>query len=84
MNFQYISSEEKVTFLNSVRDNVKPILATNLMPHFTDHSVEHSDRIVGYVDNLIKPIMETENKLSEEELTILYSACYLHDIGMQL
>ena len=60
-----------------------PILANNLLHHFTDHSVEHSDSLARYIDSLILPLQATAEKLSEDELLILYAACYLHDIGMQ-
>ena len=35
------------------------------------------------MDQLIGPIQEGAHALSDDELVVLYSACYLHDIGMQ-
>lgn len=69
--------------LVNLRESVAPILANNLLPHFTDHSVAHSDSLAVYVDDLIAPLQATEKRLSPDELFILYAACYLHDIGMQ-
>src|SRR5260370_40588545 len=69
--------------LIELRERVTPILANNLLPHFTDHSVAHSDSLVKIVDQLIQPLQQSAHRLTQDELQILYSACYLHDIGMQ-
>ncbi len=66
--------------LTALRSAVAPILANNLLPHFTDHSVDHSDNLVSLVDQLQEGI---KIPLTDPELVILYGACYLHDIGMQ-
>jgi hypothetical protein len=68
--------------LVSLRDGARPILANNLMPHFTTHDVEHSDRVVGLIDKLIEPLQESSHRLSVRELLVLYATAYLHDIGM--
>ena len=83
-HFKYIREEPIRARLVNLRDAVTPILANNLLPHFTDHSVHHSDEMVNIIDKLIKPIQLNEDRrLSDRELQILYSSCYLHDIGMQ-
>jgi hypothetical protein len=69
--------------LTNLRESVAPILTNNLLPHFTDHSVTHSDSLANFVDALVEPLQASIHKLSEDELFILYAACYLHDIGMQ-
>lgn len=69
--------------LIDLRERVAPILTNNLLPHFTDHSVAHSDSLARFVDDLVEPLQASDHKLSEDELFILYAACYLHDIGMQ-
>ena len=71
------------TLISSLREAVAPILANNLLPHFTDHSVDHSDRLTTLVDELIEPIQSGQHALSPTELAVLYAACYLHDIGLQ-
>jgi hypothetical protein len=81
--FRYLRGNEKPAFLITLRDAVSKILSNNLLPYYTDHSVGHSDRLVKLVGDLIEPIQIDENGLSQEELTVLYAACYLHDIGMQ-
>lgn len=66
-----------------LREAVAPILDNNLIPHFTDHSVSHSDRMVTLIENLVAPLDRAGRKqLSRDERIIVYSACYLHDIGM--
>ncbi len=69
-----------------VRARVQPILSTNLLPHFTDHSLSHSDRVVGILGGLLQNNLERKDKntLSEHELVFLVLAALLHDIGMQL
>jgi hypothetical protein len=69
--------------LVKLREAVAPILANNLLPHFTDHSVAHSDSVTQLVDQLLQPLKDTDSALNEQELMALYGACYLHDIGMQ-
>ncbi len=83
--FQHVKDAGKRAKLEILRTAVKPILANNLLPHFTDHSLAHSDEIVTLIDKLIEPIQAQGNphKLQDDELFVLYSACYLHDIGMQ-
>lgn len=68
--------------LMSIRERVTPILATNNLPHFTDHSVDHSDHLCSIVDSLTEPISE-RRALSDQEAFVVYAACYLHDVGMQ-
>lgn len=72
--------------LVTLRTDVAPILANNVLHHFTDHSVSHSDSLINFVDDLIAPLQAQRHgvRLGPEELVVLYAACYLHDIGMQL
>jgi hypothetical protein len=81
--FAHLTDREIEARLIELRTAATPILANNLLPHFTDHSVAHSDSLVELADQLIAPLQQSPDALSQEELQILYSACYLHDIGMQ-
>jgi hypothetical protein len=81
--FAHITDGTIEARLIELRERVTPILANNLLPHFTDHSVAHSDSLVRIVDQLIQPLQQSAQQLTQDELQILYSACYLHDIGMQ-
>lgn len=79
----HLENESDRVLIVSLRKAVAPILANNILPYFTDHSVAHSDNVTLLVDKLIEPLQSTQNKLNSKELIILYSACYLHDIGLQ-
>ena len=81
--FKHLSGEPARALLVQLRNAVAPILDNNILPHFTDHSVFHSDGVTHLVDSLIEPLQRSDERLSESELVILYSACYLHDIGLQ-
>ena len=80
--FKHLNDGTLKNALSHMRDECIPILDNNLFPHYTDHSVKHSDHLINYIDELIEPI-SSQSKLTDNELMILYSACYLHDIGMQ-
>jgi hypothetical protein len=47
---------------------------------YTDHGIEHSRSILDMIERMLHPM---NVMLSAEELYILISASYLHDIGMQ-
>ena len=81
--WKHLKSQEKISLLTTLRSKVQPILANNLLPHFTDHSVEHSDRVTQLVDHLVQPLQQSGEKLNPAELTAIYATAYLHDIGMQ-
>ena len=81
--FKHLAGETTKALLVNLRNKVAPLLDNNILPHFTDHSVLHSDGVSTLVDALISPLQQTDQRLSETELVILYSSCYLHDIGLQ-
>ena len=74
--------EGDIPRIRVIREAVAPILANNLLPHFTDHSVTHSDRLVSLLAHLVR-IMDRKQRLSPDESFILQAACYCHDLGMQ-
>lgn len=80
--FLHLKSKNYILLLQGLRKAVTPTLSNGMFPHFTDHSVEHSDRLVEIINKLIEPISE-QKKLTDQELLILFASCYLHDIGMQ-
>ena len=69
--------------LTTIRNAVEPVLRTNNFPQFTDHSVAHSDRLCSILDELTSPFIGSDRQLNNAEAFVLYSACYLHDVGMQ-
>lgn len=75
--------QQKLHRLGALRAAVEPILANNLLPYFTAHDVSHCDRVTEVIDNLVEPLQQTDGRLTDDELFVLYAAAYLHDIGMQ-
>jgi len=65
--------------LKALRDGVEPIFRNRLHRHFTDHSIEHCDRVADLCGRLLSPL---ERKLNDDEGFALYGGAYLHDIGM--
>lgn len=52
---------------------------------FTDHSINHSIRILDKITKLYPFLFsENENALNEEEIYIFIMSAFLHDIGMEL
>ena len=51
--FGYLEDNSRIT---NLRNSVEPILANALLPHFTDHTVDNSDRVVTIVNDLIRPV----------------------------
>lgn len=72
------------TALQTLRNDVTTYLATEVLLHFTDHGIGHSDRMVDIISKLIQPIQSGTTALSPQELTTLYATCYLHDLGMHV
>ena len=69
--------------VNNVREAAIEIWKVPKHKYYTDHTVEHSDRIVTKLDGLISGIMQGGHPLSQHEIYILLAAAHLHDIGMQ-
>ncbi len=53
-----------------------------IINNYTDHGIEHSDRIAGHIMDLIK-LYKGEKTFSDMELYTLSAGICLHDIGMQ-
>lgn len=47
----------------------------------TDHGIEHSKRVIDYMNDICDNIFLIYGQLNEYELFILLSSVYLHDIG---
>lgn len=69
--------------LEKIRINTTKIQTDRIHLHFTDHSINHSNRILEKLEGIMSDFMKSEFVLNEYELFILCSAIYLHDIGMQ-
>ena len=81
--FVHLADNNLRASLHRLRAACAPILANNLLPHFTDHTVDHADHVSQIVDEFIRPLQQGESPLGDRELMAIYAACYLHDIGMQ-
>lgn len=69
--------------IEDIRAYMSRIWARPLHRYYTDHTVNHSDRIVALLDGLTAGMMRTDKRLSPIEVYVLLAATYLHDIGMQ-
>lgn len=70
--------------LNGIRIATRQIWQRPLHRYYTDHSVEHSKRIIEKLSKLTETLVqETRTGISSTEVYVLLAAAYLHDIGMQ-
>ena len=69
--------------IENVRETAQRIWARPLHRYFTDHTVEHSERIINHLNGLTAVMMHTDKRLTPIEVYTLLAAAYLHDIGMQ-
>jgi hypothetical protein len=69
--------------LGNVRQAAVRVWARPLHRYYTDHTVDHSERVIALLDGLTAGMMATEKRLSPTEVWVLLAAAYLHDIGMQ-
>ena len=76
-------SEKLRSRLVGIRDACKEIWKAPILQHFTDHGLEHSEKIIVILRMLLGSKEEAEQRITEHELFILFAAAYLHDIGMQ-
>ena len=66
-----------------VKSAVEPRLAIPRYPHYTDHSITHSIRVIQKLGALIEIVMNPQTALSHIEMYVLIAAAYIHDIVMQ-
>ncbi len=69
--------------VENVRAAAARVWKTPLHRYYTDHTVDHSERIIALLDGLTAGMMNTDKRLSPGEVFVLLAAAYLHDIGMQ-
>jgi len=51
------------------------------MKYYTNHSRDHSRKLLAYIDEIIQICDLSEINLNEVEKSILKCACWLHDLG---
>jgi energy-coupling factor transporter ATP-binding protein EcfA2 len=69
--------------LEAIRRQSALFTTKPIFPHFTDHSVSHSDRVADILLRLLSGFQKKESQLTDAELTIGLASCYLHDVAMQ-
>ena len=82
--------KKNVTYYTKIlelRDSMKTWLGyiPNTFPHYTDHSIKHSDSILNKLSQILfidNDINQCKINFSAIELFVLCSAAYLHDCGM--
>lgn len=77
----------KIRALENVRAQAQRILDEPILFHYTDHTIAHSDRVFGYLHDIVSENLNyapADLKLNDLELIALVTSVYLHDIGMQV
>ena len=80
----YIKETRLINSLALIREAMESIWANDaprIVQNYTDHGVEHSERVAGFVENLL--LVDPNLEFSEQEVYLLLAGVYLHDIGMQ-
>ena len=72
--------DDLVTCLDSIKKKANILWYSQLLQHYTKHGVDHSERII---ERLVELLEDYPNLLNDYERFILLAAAYLHDIGMQ-
>ena len=79
-----ILEEHLKTSLDLIRQATLKIWASDaprIIKDYTDHGIEHSKRIISYVEKLL--FANSGRTLTSVEVYLLLASIYLHDIGMQ-
>jgi len=69
--------------LTIIRTKVERIWASQRHRYFTDHQIEHSERIIQILDAITAELMGSDRRLNSQEVFVLLASAYLHDVGMQ-
>jgi type II secretory pathway predicted ATPase ExeA len=82
---QYLSPAQYSQILE-IRRKLATILDNNVLPHFTDHTLEHCDRIADIARRLTEQNINRKNNqsLHRDELFVLALGILFHDVGMQI
>jgi|GEM_PF-3536876 len=70
--------------LPSIKEAVEELWTHPQHGQFTDHTVEHSERVIQNLNALTYDMMGTGKRLCPHEVFYLLAAVYLHDVGMQM
>lgn len=78
------SAPELVELLVPIRQAVVELWDRPQHQEFTDHGLDHSERVIAKLDALSHDMMGTGKKLCPREAFYALAAAYLHDVGMQM
>lgn len=70
-----------LVLIRGVMEEIWAIDAPRIVQHYTDHGVAHCERLVGFVEKLLR--INPGAQFSQREIYLLFAGIYLHDIGMQ-
>lgn len=68
--------------LTPVCEKAKATWDKPLLTQYTDHTIEHSKRVIDLLDELTR-LLPRPDRLNDNEAYVLLAAALLHDIGMQ-
>jgi tetratricopeptide (TPR) repeat protein len=68
--------------LKAVCETARRLWSKPVLRQYTDHSVDHSKRMIRLIDSLAARL-PSACKLTDNEAHVLLSAALLHDVGMQ-
>ncbi|MCI5139013.1 MAG: hypothetical protein D3922_11510 [Candidatus Electrothrix sp. AR1] len=80
------NSSEYFSLYENIKQAAEDIWREARLGWYTDHGAGHSSRIVDLLDQMCGDLLLTENRsfgLRPDEVFLLLSATWLHDIGMQ-
>jgi tetratricopeptide (TPR) repeat protein len=69
-----------LSWLDSIEQRVETFWDRPLLQHYTNHGIDHSQRIIKALGALLEDFPDL---LNQHERFILLASIYLHDIGMQ-
>jgi tetratricopeptide (TPR) repeat protein len=68
------------TCLSTIEEEIKCLWDRPLLQHYTNHGMDHSQRIIEILGNVLEDFPKL---LNDHERFILLASVFLHDIGMQ-
>ncbi|MGD0278498.1 MAG: tetratricopeptide repeat protein [Smithella sp.] len=76
-------NESLYNVLNDIEKFSRNVWKERLLPWFTNHNTDHSKEIIHLLGQILSPLIDHPDFLTDHELFILLVSAYLHDIGMQ-
>ena len=87
LNNKLRNNNELLDCLKLIKKKAEEVHKDRVLIDFTDHGIDHSNRMINLLDNLGGNSIFSNKKtpsINETEAFILLAAIYLHDIGMQI